>query len=140
MADPNTPNPIHTWVAETWLPQKLGKPFSRQRVRLTSGGAYTFPCVSEDSQTAGAVIITTAGGKNSSSKLYKVRSDFYFLLLARVENRLAIFTDRPMYKMVCDEQKEGRVAKEIELMLADKLPAEVLAALQQNSAESTNQA
>jgi hypothetical protein len=140
MADPNAPNPVHTWIADTWLPGRLGKAFLRQRVRLTAGGSYTFPCVSEDAQTVGTVIITTAGGKNSATKLYKVRSDFYFLLLARAEKRLAIFTDRAMYKLVSDELKEGRVPKEIELMFVDKLPPEVLASLQQTPAEASNQA
>jgi hypothetical protein len=45
-----------------------------------------------------------------------------------------------MYKMVCDEQKEGRVPKEIELMFIDKLPPELLATLQHASGETPNRA
>lgn len=125
MADPNAQNQVHAWLAETWLSQKLNLPLSRQRVKLTSGGGYSFPAVSTDEGTV-AIFNTSLGtGKNAVSKLNKVRSDFYFLLLANANRRLAVFTDRAMFALVHKEQKEGRVPEEIELLLASQLPPEI---------------
>lgn len=129
VADPNAQNQVHAWLAETWLSQKLNFPVSRQRVKLTSGGGYSFPAVSEDEATVAIFNTSLGSGKNAASKLNKVRSDFYFLLLANASRRVAVFTDRAMFGLVQKEQREGRVPDEIELMLVGQLPAEIDAVL-----------
>lgn len=125
MADPNAQNQVHAWLAETWLSQKLDIPVTRQRVKLSSGGGYSFPAVSKDEGTVAIFNTSVGSGKNAASKLNKVRSDFYFLLLANAVRRVAVFTDRAMFGLVQKEQREGRVPDQIELMLVSQLPAEI---------------
>lgn len=129
VADPNAQNQVHVWLAETWLSQKLDLPLTRQRVKLTSGGGYSFPAVSVDERTVAVFNTSVGSGKNAASKLNKVRSDFYFLLLANASRRVAVFTDRAMYGLVQKEQREGRVPDQIELMLVPQLPAQIDAIL-----------
>lgn len=129
MADPNAQNQVHAWLAETWLSQKLGMALARQRVKLTSGGGYSFPAVSGDESIVAIFNTSVGSGKNAMSKLNKVRSDFYFLLLANAARRVAVFTDRAMFGLVQKEQREGRVPDQIELMLVGQLPAEIDAIL-----------
>lgn len=129
MADPNTHNLVHAWIAETWLSSKLNQPFDRQKVKLSSGGSYTFPAVSNDLLAAATVHTSTASGKSAQSKLNKVRSDLYFLLLAKVDRRISVFTDRSMFNLVRTEQSEGRVPKDFELLLIESLPDDIAASL-----------
>ena len=46
----------------------------------------------------------------------KVRSDIYFLLLARVQRRLALFTEQDMYARWVKEVEIGRVPSSIEFV------------------------
>ncbi len=119
MADSNAQNQVYAWIAATWLSERLKQPFSRQKVKLSSGGAYTFPAVCEDEKTVATINTSQGSGKNTAAKLNKVRADLYFLLLAPANRRLALFTDRAMFRLVSLEQREGRVPKEIELLHVD---------------------
>lgn len=132
MVDSNAHNQVHAWIADSWLADKLKAPFSRQKVKLSCGGAYTFPAVSDDAKTIATVNTSQGSGKNATTKLNKVRSDLYFLLLAPANRRLALFTDRTMFRMMALEQREGRVPRDVELLFVE-LPEHLEASLMASS-------
>ncbi len=136
VADQNPQNLVQVWISETWLSGKLGVPHTRLRVKLTSGGSYTFPAVSAEQSSVATIHTGSAHGKNAPSKIYKVRSDLYFLLLAKAQNKTAVFTDRAMFNYFRDEKEEGRLPKEVQLLWVDKLPDEIAAILESTQAPS----
>src|SRR6266496_2851230 len=87
MAATNCQLQCEDWVRLNWLPNILGQPFYRERLPLRSGGVFDFDAVSGDKKVA--ISISTSGsltssGKRGAGKLFKLRSDMYFLLLAKV--------------------------------------------------------
>ena len=122
MADTTVQLEVEDWVRRHWLPRKLGGKFSRERLRLSSGGLFDFDGVSEDEKIA--VVISTSASKTASGrrgvgKMMKIRSDLYFLLLSKAERRVIVFTQPDMYEQLERERKAGRVPPEIEYLLAE---------------------
>ena len=121
MADTRIQNEVEDWVRREWMPREFGQRFSRDRVRLTSGGVFDFDAVSED-QTVLANVSTgaarTHSGKIGVGKMMKIRSDLYFLLLTNATRRLMIFTEQDMFEQWQREQSAGRVPDSIEFHLA----------------------
>jgi len=122
MADTSVQLEVEDWVRRRWLPLKFGQKFSRERMRLSSGGLFDFDAVSEDERIV-VVISTsaskTASGKRGVGKMMKIRSDLYFLLLSNAEKRVIVFTQPDMNEQFERELKAGRVPRDIEYLLAD---------------------
>jgi hypothetical protein len=119
------------WVRREWMRERFGVRFSRERVRLSSGGVFDADAVSEDARIVAA--ITTSGARTSSGrpgvgKMLKVRADMYFLLLAETERRIVVLTERDMLEQCKKEQAGGRVPTTIEFVHAE-LPPELRARL-----------
>ena len=131
MADTRTQVEVEDWVRRVWMRKKYGQSFSRERLKLSAGGVFDFDAVSAD-ETIAAVISTsgarTASGKNAVGKLLKIRSDMFFLLMADVERRVVVLTEKDMYDQCKKEVAGGRVPKQIDFEHA-QIPEDLAARL-----------
>ena len=122
MADTRMQVEVEDWVRREWLPVKFGQKFYRERLRLSCGGIFDFDAVSEDRKIVAAISTSgakTARGKNSSGKLFKIRSDMFFLLLVPDVNlRIVVLTETDMVDLCKKESAGGRVPKSIEFVHA----------------------
>jgi len=48
LADSRIQLEVEDWVRRNWMPTQYGTKFSRERLRLRSGGLFDFDAVSED--------------------------------------------------------------------------------------------
>jgi len=122
MADTRVQLEVEDWVRREWMCRCFGQRFSRERVRLSSGGFFDADAVSEDMKIVATISTSgarTSAGKNAIGNMLKIRSDMYFLLLAETERRLVILTESDMYAQCQKEVAGGRVPKSIEFILAD---------------------
>lgn len=122
MADTRVQLEVEDWVRRNWMPSQYGTRFSRERLRLRSGGVFDFDAVSEDHSIVAA--ISTSGAKTSSGnhavgKLLKLRSDMLFLTLVEAQRRIIVLTESDMCDLCNREFAAGRVPKEIEFVCAD---------------------
>ena len=127
MANTTVQLEVEDWISRNWLPQKFGKRFYRERLRLSPGGLFDFDAVSEDEQIV--AVISTSGaktrrGRAGAGKLMKIRSDVYFLLLIESAKRVVVFTEKDMFVRFNREQQAGRVPPEIESYQAE-IPVEL---------------
>jgi len=127
MADTRIQLEVEDWVRRNWMPTQYGTKFSRERLRLRSGGVFDFDAVSED-QSIVATISTsgakTQPGKNAVGKLLKLRSDMLFLTLVEAKRRVIVLTEQDMCDQCGKEFAAGRVPREIEFVCAE-IPAEL---------------
>ncbi len=132
MADSSVQREVEQWVRDHCLEERYSQPFARQRLRLSSGGEYSFDAVSSD-RTIAATISTsgsqTASGKRAAAKLHKIRADLYFLLLTHVPHRVVVLTEVDMMSLCEKEAREGRVPQGIEFVHA-QLPGHLIDRLQ----------
>jgi len=131
MADTRVQLEVEDWVRREWMPGKFGRQFSRERVRLSSGGVCDFDAVSADGVIVAAISTSgarTAGGKNAVGKMLKIRSDMYFLLLATAERRIVVLTEKDMYENCMKEIAGGRIPVSIEFVHA-QIPEDLEARL-----------
>ena len=122
MADTRVQLEVEDWVRKTWLLEKLGQPFSRERIKLTSGGVFDFDAVNGDSSIVASISTSrarTATGKHGVGKMMKLRSDMFFLLLAPAKRRLVILTDQSMFDACQKELGAGRIPASIEILYAE---------------------
>jgi len=127
VADTRVQLEVEDWVRKTWMSEKLAAVFVRERVPLRSGGVFDADAVGPGGKVVATISTSgskTAGGKHAVGKMLKIRSDMYFLLLAKAERRIVVLTERDMYDQCLKERAGGRVPEEIEFMLAD-IPAEL---------------
>ena len=127
MADTRIALMVEDWVRREWMPTEYGQRFSRERVPLTSGGVFDFDAVSADDRIVANISTSgsrTASGKHAVGKMLKVRSDVYFLLLAKAERRLVLLTERDMYEQWMKEVENGRVPSGIEFAHVE-IPSEL---------------
>ena len=119
MADTRVQVMVEDWVRREWMPERNGQRFSRERVGLSSGGVFDFDAVSADGTIVANISTSgskTATGKHAVGKMLKVRSDIYFLLLARADRKLVLLTERDMYERWLSEVDSGRVPNSIEFV------------------------
>jgi hypothetical protein len=125
VADSQVHRRAEEWVRKNWLPATFGQGFSKRRLDLRSGGQFEFDGVSDDRKIA-ALISTNGGvtrsGNKASPKLNKIRSDALFLLLAELDKRLIVFTDRAMFELCQAEVRNGRFPPEIAIGLSEPPP------------------
>jgi hypothetical protein len=121
MADSRVHLEVEDWVRRKWMFEEYSLSFSKEQLVLTSGGVFEFDAVSPDRRIAATISTsgaTTASGKNAVGKLMKLRSDMLFLMMASVERRLMVLTERDMYELCLREQRAGRTPSGIEFVHA----------------------
>ena len=143
MADTSTQLKVEDWVRREWMRENYGQQFARERVDLTSGGVFDFDAVSADGEIV-AVISTsgfrTATGRPGVGKMHKIRSDMYFLLLAKGRRSLVLLTEEDMYARWLKEIEIGRVPTGIEFVhveIPEHLNAELRDSRRKASQEMT---
>lgn len=113
------------------MPTQYDTKFSRERLRLRSGGIFDFDAVSEDHSIVATISTSgakTSGGKYAVGKILKLRSDMLFLTLVEAKRRIIVLTERDMCDQCDKEFAGGRVPKEIEFVCAE-IPLELRARL-----------
>src|SRR5438128_8604497 len=146
MADTRIQLEVEDWVRRNWMPTQYGTKFSRERLRLRSGGVFDFDAVSDDHSIVATISTSgskTSGGKNAVGKILKVRSDMLFLTLAEAKRRVIVLTERDMCDQCEKEFAAGRVPKEIEFICAEipnDLRARLVEARSKASKESSSKA
>ena len=134
---------VEDWVRREWMPERYGQRFSRERVELSSGGVFDFDAVSADGTIAANIStssLRTAGGNLGSGKVQKVRSDIFFLLLAKAHRKMVLLTERDMYERWLSEVERGRVPDSIEFVhvhVPDDLDTQLRASRAEASREVT---
>ena len=122
---------------------EFGMKFSRERVKLRSGGVFDFDAVSEDHSIVATISTSgskTSGGKNAVGKILKLRSDMLILTMVDAKRRVIVLTERDMYDQCEKEAAGGRVPPEIEFVCAlipDGLRHRLVAARSKASEESS---
>lgn len=123
MADTRVQLEVEDCVRDVWMLKEFGQSYYRKRLVLSSGGVFDFDAVSEDRKTAACISTSngkTASGKHAVGKLFKLRSDMLFLLLAEgLDKRLIILTEKDMFEVCCKEKRGGRVPLGIDFVLAE---------------------
>ena len=110
---------VEDWVRREWMLERYGRRFSRERADLNSGGVFDFDAVSADATIVANISTSgskTASGNYAVGKMLKVRSDVYFLLLAKADRKLMLLTERDMYERWLSEVEGGRVPDCIEFL------------------------
>ena len=142
MAETKTQLEIEDWIQREWLSGKFRQRFIKDTVRLTSGGMFEFDAVSVDESIVACIStsgLTTSGGKPGSGKRHKIRSDLFFLLLTpSSKQRLMVFTEQDMYEFWLKEQKNGRVPRDIQFLIA-AIPMELREKLSHAKAKSAEE-
>ena len=143
MADTRIQLEVEDWVRRNWMPSEFGAKFSRERLRLRSGGVFDFDAVSEDHSIVATISTSgakTSGGKHAVGKILKLRSDMLFLTMVNAKRRIIILTERDMCDQCEKEAAGGRVPPEIEFVCAiipDDLRSRLVAARLTASRESS---
>lgn len=131
MADSSFQRQVEQWVRDHCLAERYSQRFSREKVRLSSGGEYSFDAVSADRQIVATISTSgsrTASGKMGAAKLHKIRADLYFLLLAPAARRVVVLTEADMMQLCEKERADGRIPQGVELLHA-VLPRQLVDAL-----------
>ena len=122
MADTRIQLEVEDWVRRNWMLSQYGMKFSRERLRLRSGGIFDFDAVTEDRSIV-AVISTsgakTANGKHAVGKILKLRSDMLFLTMVEAKRRIILLTEQDMCDLLKREFEGGRTPREIEFVCAE---------------------
>jgi hypothetical protein len=122
MADTRVQLEVEDWVRRNWMETQYGTRFSRERLRLRSGGVFDFDAVSEDRSIVATISTSgakTSTGKYAVGKILKLRSDMLFLTQVDAKRRIIVLTERDMCDQCNKEFAAGRVPKEIEFVCAD---------------------
>jgi len=109
------------WIRDEWLPEQFGQPFSKRRLKLSSGGFFEFDAVSADGQVIATVSTSrsrTSSGRRGAGKMNKIRSDILFLSLRKARRRVVVLTERDMYRNCGRQQDRGRLPQWVKLLLA----------------------
>lgn len=117
MASSHVQNECEKWIIESWLPEKFGIEFERQRVRMQNRGHFEFDAVSPDKKIIGNISTASAfthRGSLGSGKKSKLRADCLMLALASADKKIMLLTEACMYKEALKEQEEGRLPLDIE--------------------------
>ena len=127
MANTTVQLEVEVFIRETWMPERFLQKFTKDKVRLISGGLFEFDAVSPDA-LIGASISTsgakTKSGKKGAGKIFKLRSDMLYLLQADFARRFIVLTEKDMSDECVKEKYLGRHPIEIEFFLAE-LPQEL---------------
>ena len=121
---------VESWIRDTWLPEQpefSGIKFTSCHLPLATGGEFEFDAVDKAWRIAICISTSsakTAGGKANTGATHKIRADMLFLLLANVEQRIVVFTDRMLFLRFEDDRiNRKRVPENIRFMHAPLPPA-----------------
>src|SRR5689334_11938838 len=123
------------------MPSQYHMKFSRERLKLRSGGVFDFDAVSEDHSIVATIstsVSKTFTGKNAMGKLLKLHSDMLFLTMIEAKRRIIVLTELDMCNQSEKEAAGGRVPPGIEFVCAiipDDLRTRLVAARNKASAE-----
>ena len=109
MADTRVQLEVEDWVRRNWMAEQYGMSFSRERLRLRSGGVFDFDAVSADHSVVATISTSgskTSGGKNAVGKMLKLRSDMLFLTMVEAKRRIVVLTERDMCDQ-CEREMQG---------------------------------
>jgi hypothetical protein len=146
MADTRVQLEVEDWVRRNWMSSEYGTKFSRERLRLRSGGVFDFDAVSEDHSVVATISTSgskTSGGKNAVGKILKLRSDMLFLTMVEARQRIIVLTERDMCDYCEREKAAGRIPPEIDFVCAiipDDLRSRLVVARLKASGESSGKA
>ncbi len=93
--------------------------FRKDKLRLSSGGEYEFDAVDEEGIAAVNISASkglTHRGYKQAGTLRKIQAEVDFLTRVNVKYRVLIFVQETAYDVFCEQQKKGRIPKEIELL------------------------
>jgi hypothetical protein len=144
MADTRIQLEVEDWVRRNWMPIQYGAKFSRERLRLRSGGVFDFDAVSEDHSIVATISTSgskTSGGKHAVGKILKLRSDMLFLTMVEAQRRIIVLTEQDMCDQCEKEALGGRVPKEIEFVcvpIPEELRTRLIVARSKASGEFSN--
>lgn len=140
MADTSVQGEVACFICDSVLPVRYGQPFSRERIRLSSGGDHSFAAVSADRRIVGTICTgaaSTASGKLAVGKLNKVRADLYFLLLAEADRKFVVAVQPIMRGLLTAERDEyKRIPSSIEIVEAD-IPSDLADRLRRSQADAS---
>lgn len=120
MANTRTQSRAEGWIRDVWLPLQIGKPFQKQKLRLSSGGYFEFDAVSSDQQVVATVSTSrarTSSGRRGAGKMNKIRSDILFLSLRKARRRVVVLTERDMHRNCERQQEMGRLPRWVKFLL-----------------------
>jgi len=110
------------WIVDSWLPEKFGIPFRKQRLTMQGRGVFEFDAVSTDMKIIGNISTAPAftyRGSIASGKKSKLRADCLMLALGSAETKLMILTEMSMHELALKEQSEGRLPLDIKVCLVE---------------------
>ena len=121
MANTIAADDVAIWIRKEWMPKQIGGSFKCGDIRLLTGGLHRFSAVSQN-QSIIACISTNRtrlpSGKSATDRLYKVRSDLYYLLLTGENNRkLYLCTEQDMKDWGDAEKRKGLIPGNVEFHL-----------------------
>jgi hypothetical protein len=141
MADTRVQLEVEDWVRRNWMPTQYGIKFSRERLKLRSGGVFDFDAVSDDHSIVATISTSgskTSSGKHAVGKILKLRSDMLFLTMVEAKRRIVVLTEQDMCDQCQKEVAGGRVPPEIEFVTAI-IPGELRAKLIKARAASASE-
>jgi hypothetical protein len=125
-------------VRKEALPKIYGQKFSRERLRLTTGGYYDFDAVSFDEKIVCCISTSvgeTDGGNSASSKLYKMKAEILSMVMLDAKKKVMAFTDRQMAVLLEKEKESGRIPLDVEIKVIG-LPEDIERGLKEALAHS----
>jgi hypothetical protein len=118
-------NDIENWC-RNWLAQQFpGNHFSKQNLKLVTGGNHEFDAVSNDKSIVAGITTRswkTQGGNLPSGKFDGLYTELYFLNLVDAKIKFLILTNKEMYDDFT-RRSQGKVANGIEIKFC-QLPLE----------------
>lgn len=132
---------VEDWVRRTWMQEKFGQRFVRERLALDAGGEFEFDAVNLDNRIAASISASggvTASGKKALPKLHKIRADCLFLLMADLDRRLIICADSQLHDLCLEEISKGRMPRGVEFLHAE-LPPDLMERLKHARADQADE-
>jgi len=106
-------------VRDYWLTNKYPKKrFSKQTLKLRTGGNHEFDAVSQDNSIIAGIKTNsakTSGGNPPSGKYAVLFQELYFLSLVQAPEKLLVLTNEDMYKAF-QNNSSGKIAKGIKIV------------------------
>ena len=127
MVNTNYLKEIEHWVRDNCLAEQFpGKCFSKQTLKLRTGGNHEFDAVSQDNSIIAGIKTNsgkTSGGHPPSGKYFALYTEIYFLSLVQAQKRLLVLTNEDMYKAFQNHSR-GKIAEGIEIVFC-QLPQNI---------------
>jgi hypothetical protein len=125
--------------------REFGVEFSKQKVRLLTGGQFCFDAVSRDGKIVVSIKSSrgmTRGGKRTTGATKSAIADLYYLKLVQARRRILVTTNRQFFELFSRDMR-GRLAPGLEIKhvpLPVALESKVRSALAKASLEQRSRA